>query len=84
MKKNIRKRRKEKRRKRREERRREENRREQYKIEEKRKKKKIDCVKERAYILQTFYQKNMFKNTLNFKINLIVKLYDIFKKKQLS
>ena len=40
--------------------------------------KKIDCVKERAYILQTFYHKNMFKNTLNFKINFIVKFYDIF------
>ena len=49
------------------------------------KEEKIDCVKERAYILQTFYQKNMFKNTLIFKINFIVKLYGIFlKKKQLS
>ena len=54
--------------------RREENRREE--IEE-----KLDCVKERVYILQTFYQKNMFKNILNCKINFIVKLYDIFEKK---
>ena len=38
-------------------------------------------MKERAYILQTFYQEIMFKNTLNFKINFIVKLYDIFEKK---
>ena len=42
------------------------------------KEEKIDCVKERAYILQTFYQKNMFKKTLNFKINFIVKLYEFF------
>ena len=56
-----------------EERRREENRREE-------KEEKIDCVKERACTLQTFYHKNMFKNTLNFKINIIVKLYDIFEK----
>ena len=53
---------------------------EEKKIEEKRKKKKIDCVKERACILQTFYHKNMLKNTFNFKINFIVKLYDIFEK----
>jgi len=52
---------------------------EEKKIEEKRKKKK-NCVKERACILQTFYHKNMFKNTLNFKINFIVKLYDSFEK----
>ena len=31
-------------------------------------------------ILQTFYQKNMLKKTLNFRINFVVKLYDIFKK----
>ena len=30
-------------------------------------------MKERACILQTFYHKNMFKNTLNFKINFIEK-----------
>ena len=58
----------------REERRREENRRED-------KEEKIDCVKERACILQTFYHKNMLKNTLNFKINFIVKMYDIFENK---
>ena len=39
---------------------------------------KIDCLKGRACILQTFYHKNMFKNT-NYKINFIVKL--IFLKK---
>ena len=38
-------------------------------------------MKERAYILQTFYHKNMFKNTLNFKMNSIVKLFDIFEEK---
>ena len=37
-------------------------------------------LRERESILQTFYHKNMFKNTLNFKINFIVKLYDIFEK----
>ena len=85
-------RRKEKRRqeKRRKQKRRVENRREEQKIEEKsrkwkrRERRKIDCVKERACILQTFYHKNMFKNTLNFKINFIVKFCDIFEKKQLS
>ena len=30
--------------------------------------------------MKTFYHKNMFKNTLNFKINLFVKLHDIFEK----
>ena len=48
------------------------------------KEEKVDCVKERASILQTFYQKNIIENTLNFEINFIVKLYDIFEKKQLS
>ena len=33
--------------------------------EKKRERKKIDCI------LQTFYHKNMFKNILNFKINLL-------------
>ena len=36
------------------------------------KEEKVDCVKERASILQTFYQKNMFQNTFNFKINFIL------------
>ena len=36
--------------------------------------------RERACILQTFYHKNVFKNTLNFKINFIIKLYNIFEK----
>ena len=40
----------------------------------------MDCVKERACILQTVYHKNMFKNTIDFKINFIVK-YMIFLKK---
>ena len=65
----------------------EEKRREEKKSEERRREKrgraenrreekeeKIDCVKKRAFVLQTFYHKNMFKNTLNFKINFIVKL----------
>ena len=43
---------------------------------------KVDRVKERACFLQTFYHENMFKNTLNFKISFIVKLYDIFAKKK--
>ena len=48
----------------------------------KRERRKIDCVNERACILQTFYLwLSMFKNTLNFKINFIVKLYDIFEEK---
>ena len=38
------------------------------------KEEKIDCVKERAYILQMFNHKNMFKNAMNFKMNFIVKL----------
>ena len=38
------------------------------------KEEKIDCVKERACILH----KSMFKNSLNFKINFIVKLYEFF------
>ena len=63
---------------RREESRREESRREE--LEENMKEEKIDCVKERACILQTFYLKNSFKNTLNFKVNLFIKLYDIFEK----
>ena len=46
-----------------------------------RRKNNKDFVKERAYILQTFYHKNMFKNTLNFKMNSIVKLFDIFEEK---
>ena len=55
---------------RREEMRREENRREEQKIEEKsRKQKRRERIKnrqreKRACILQTFYHKNMFKNTL--------------------
>ena len=63
-----------------EEKRRLENRREEreeQKIEEKRKKKNILREIERACILKTFYHKNMFKNNLNFKINIIEKLYDI-------
>ena len=52
--------------KRREEKRREERRREaKYKRRETRKNR---LRKERAHILQTFYEKNMFKNTLIFKI----------------
>jgi len=40
--------------------------------EKRRKEKKgEEKKKERASILQTFYQKNMFKNTFNFKINFI-------------
>ena len=58
----------------------EENRREEQKIEEKRKNKKRLGERESMH-LQTFYHKNMFKNTLNFKINFIVKLYDIFERK---
>ena len=60
--------------------------RKQKKIDEKsrkqkgRERRKDRCVKERACSLQRFYHKNMFKNTLNFKINFIVKLYDIFEK----
>ena len=53
---------------------------EEQKIEEKKKEEKIDCVKERSCILQTFNHKNIFKNTLNFNINFIVKLYEIFEK----
>ena len=37
-------------------------------------------MKERAYILQTIYQKNLFKNTLNFKVNFIVKFMIFLKK----
>ena len=68
-----------KKKKKREEKIKEETKGEEKKIEEKsrkqkrRKEEKIDCMKERAYILQTIYQKNLFKNTLNFKINVIVK-----------
>ena len=72
------KKREEKKTKRRKEKRRKQKRRVQNRREEK--EEKIDCVKERACTLQTFYHKNMFKNTLNFKINIIVKLYDIFEK----
>ena len=66
------KKREEKKTKRRKEKRRKQKRRVQNRREEK--EEKIDCVKERAYILQKFYQENMFKNTLNFKTNFVVKL----------
>ena len=62
----------------REEKRREERKREENKIEEKEENRL--CERERACILQTFYHKNIFKNTLNFKIYIIVKLNDIFEK----
>ena len=42
------------------------------------KEEKIDCLKERVCILQRFYHKLMLKTTLNFKINLIVKINDVF------
>ena len=48
------------------------------------KEEKIDCVKERVFILKRFNQKNMFKHTLNHRINFIEKFNDIFEKKQLS
>ena len=63
------KKREEKKKKRRKEKRRKQKRRVENRREEK--EQKIDCVKERAYILQTFYQKNMFKNTLKFKLTLL-------------
>ena len=59
---------------------------EEKKIEKKSRKKRRERRKnrlherERACILQMFYHKDMFKNNLNFKINFIVKLHDIFEK----
>ena len=73
--------------KKREEKKKEEKKGEEKKIkEESRKWKRRERRKNRLrgitlYILQTFYKKNMFKNTLNFKINFVVKLCDIFEKK---
>ena len=42
------------------------------------KEEKLDCLKERVCILQRFYHKLMLQTTLNFKINLIVKINDVF------
>ena len=66
------------RKKRRKNRRKKEKRREENIREEK--EEKIDCLIERVCILLRFYHKNMIKNTLNLKINLIVKFYDVLKK----
>ena len=70
-------RKKEEKKKRREEKIKEENRREEYKIEDIERRKNRLRERESLHFTDVLSE-NMFKNTLNFKINFIVKLYEFF------